>query len=58
MKGTNKLELNTSTLIEALQEYLERRILNETFEVTGIVKGSSYGGDTFEVTLESKEREK
>lgn len=52
--GTTTIELNTATMLEALQEYLEKRVNFDdarTFRVTQIRAGATHEA-TFSVTLE------
>lgn len=55
MKGTNTMELNESAMIEAVQEWLDKR-WNDTRadcpNVTSVkVERNPLGGDTFKVKL-------
>jgi len=53
MKGTNTFQLNSATVCEAIQEYLEKRWTGTKLTVTGIDKtAGQYGGqDEFVVTV-------
>jgi len=53
-KGTTTLQLNNATMIEALQEYLERRTGDEAtaFKVTSVVGDGM--AQIFTVTIEEK----
>jgi hypothetical protein len=52
VKGVNTFILNTATCIEAIQEYLDKRMPNDKVTVTGFVATS--GTDTgFRVTTSS-----
>lgn len=54
MKGNNELRLNEATVIEALQEYLDR-CWNPSVKVTSIVTdGSRSCGLTFVVKIKEK----
>lgn len=54
MRGINKLILNRATLIDAIQEYLDKRALDEIRQVrvTGIKSGGNFNDGTFEVCVE------
>ena len=57
MKGNNTLELNEAALIEAMQEYLDRRMTDYAPKVTA-VKSSRIGlSDGFTVHVEARTRE-
>lgn len=54
MKGNNTLELNEATLIEAMQEYLDKRMTEHSPRVTA-VKSSKVGlSDGFTVRVEER----
>ncbi len=58
MKGRNELRLNTATLIEALQEYFDRRITGAKQKVTSIDKCTNCPADsTYLVNVEEVEAE-
>lgn len=50
MKGANEFRLNEATMIEAVQEYLEARIVGERRMVTSV----SLKGGVFVVAVESQ----
>ena len=56
MRGNNTLELNEATLIEAMQEYLDKRM----GQFAPLVKGVSVTGQgyekTFNVSVSDKEK--
>jgi len=57
VKGNNTLELNEATLIEAMQEYLDKRMTDYAPKVTS-VKSSKVGlSDNFTVHVEARTRE-
>ena len=49
MKGNNSLIFNTATMIEALQEYLNKRMSDFAPKVTGVCLENSSRG-TFQIT--------
>lgn len=54
MYGNNKLMLNEATLIDAVQEYLDRRFAptyKDRPTVTGVTELSTTGGREFRVSL-------
>ena len=52
--GTNYLDLNAATVMEALQEYLDKRTRDPLAKVTGFERVSGVGcGDRFRVHLEA-----
>lgn len=52
MKGNNMLALNTATIIEAVQEYLDKRLTsNARVRVTDVSQDSSYGSATYVVRV-------
>lgn len=53
MRGNNTLNLNEATIIEALQEYFDKRSLRSPFKVTSV----TYTGGTFRVSTEEREIE-
>lgn len=54
MKGTNELHLNSATMVEIVQYWLNSRMTEPVPVVTGFSKDSKgYGGDVFIVTLEA-----
>lgn len=55
MTGTNKLDLNTATMIEIVQYWLDNKFLNKDEKhprVTHVEAGSLSAGAVFIVTLE------
>lgn len=59
MKGSNKMNLNEATMMDAVQEYLNKRtaVGYKAPKVTGVKADSSYGSRGFDVTLTSEEAE-
>jgi hypothetical protein len=56
MKGNNTIELNTASMIEALQEYLDKRMGEYAPKVTD-VKYSKPGYDTtFNISVSEQEK--
>lgn len=54
MKGINTLTLNSATVIEALQEYFDRRtVVNGQFDVTAI---GFAGNGEYRITCTAKEQ--
>lgn len=53
MIGQNKLVLNYATVIAAVQEYLDKRAINSTDEVTACVPNTE--NVTIEFTLKAEE---
>lgn len=49
MKGQNEIELNEATVIEAMQEYFDRRFTISQFKVTA-VRGNSSVPAQFKIT--------
>ena len=41
MKGNNKIILNAATVMEALQEYFDKRSVKRQFEITAFYAGAS-----------------
>ena len=57
MKGNNTLELNEATMIEAVQEYLDKRFTKDTPLVKRITTHTVNQVLRFEVELSEKEVE-
>ena len=57
MKGSNTLLLNQATVIEALQEYLDKRY-EPKVKVVSVNKDASqsYGDDSFKVLISEPEK--
>jgi len=57
MRGTNTLHFNAATMIEAMQEYLDKRMGDYAPQVTDIRSGSDIRGyaPEFVVTVNDKE---
>lgn len=55
MIGTNSLHLNEATMIEAAQEWLDKRMLNEKQKITSIKVDRINSSQTFEISMETKE---
>lgn len=57
MKGNNTLVLNEATMIEAIQEYLDKRMPQHAPNVQAVTsaKGASYGLNTFEIEVTEKQ---
>lgn len=53
MKGINVLALNTATMIEAVQHWLNTQMVNPP-DVTSIQYEADKGGDVFSIYLEEK----
>lgn len=54
MQGNNTLLLNTATIIEAVQQWLDRKMVGSAPTVTNVgVDDSKYGSTTFKVELSS-----
>lgn len=52
MQGNNTLILNTATMIEAVQQWLDRQMVQRAPTVTGVeAEGKNYGSTTFKVEL-------
>ena len=52
MKGNNMLTLNTATIIEAVQEYLDKRLTSDArVRVTDVSPDSSYVSTTYVVRV-------
>lgn len=51
MKGNNELHFNEATIIEALQEYLDRRLQHDPTTVTSVKANSSGYATTFVVSI-------
>lgn len=43
MKGNNKIILNAATVMEALQEYFDKRSVKRQFEITAFYAGATIG---------------
>ena len=54
MKGSNKLILNSATVMEALQEYFDKRSVKDFNEVTSFYAGAGTG--EFVVIVKEKEQ--
>ena len=57
MKGSNTIEINHATMVEAVQEYLDKRLTTSAGRqiVKGVEAKISYGGPgtgTYTVTIE------
>lgn len=50
MKGGNTLQLNKRTIMEAIQEYVDKRLVTKNQEVTGV----SWNGADYVVALKEK----
>ena len=57
MIGTNTLEINQATMIEAIQEYLDNAMPEESFKVTN-VKAENGLCPGYAVTIEFEENAK
>lgn len=55
MRGNNKLLLNESTVIEAVQEYLTNRTKENAPKVTGVDIVTFEGGRYFRVSVSEEE---
>lgn len=55
MKGVNKIILNSGTLVEALQEYFDRRSVDSMFKVTNVECIHEITHERFNVTVASHE---
>lgn len=53
MRGNNILILNSATIIEAIQEYFDRRFAKDTPNITGVSMDGS-NPSSFRVTVEEK----
>lgn len=53
MKGNNELVLNQATMIEAVQYWLDSRMVQPVPKVTGVVRDASNGSGVFSVTLDA-----
>ena len=51
MKGTNALRLNEATMIEAVQEYLQKRMPTATPVVVSVKSLQARSMDLFEIEL-------
>lgn len=52
MKGNNELRLNDATMMEALQEYFDKRITGSLVDVKSIkCESQGYAGNTFIVQV-------
>lgn len=52
MRGNNTLILNTATMIEAVQQWLDRQMVQRAPTVTGVeAEVKKYGNTTFKVEL-------
>ncbi len=57
MKGNNDLHLNEATIIEAMQQWLDREMPKDTPKVTGVkTKSEGYSGSTFVVSVINEEK--
>lgn len=56
MRGNNTLQLNKATLIEALQEYFDKRY-NPNIKVLNVEKSSTQYDATFDVSVEETMKE-
>lgn len=54
MKGNNKLELNEATMIDAIQEYLNKRMTIHAPKVTSVKSSKEGLSDGFTVTVEER----
>lgn len=58
MKGSNKIEFNQATIVEAVQEYLNKRLTasagTQTVQSVSANAVAVYGGGTYTVTIEEK----
>ena len=59
MKGSNELQINQATMIEAVQMYLDSQMREGLSPVVIGVKSkpAGYGADLFTVTLDEKKTE-
>jgi len=57
MKGNNELRLNDATVIEALQEYFDKRFTGAPVRVTSVKRESSGYDSTFIVLVEERSPE-
>lgn len=55
MKGNNTLIVNTATMMQAMQEWLDKRTVDVDVEVTNVVQESQPSG-TFRVILAEREQ--
>lgn len=55
MKGTNRIYFNKATVIDALQEYLNRRLVRNDSEVTDVFFNKDEGN--FIVVISEKPKE-
>jgi hypothetical protein len=59
IKGSVTMELNEATLIDALQEYFDKRLIDSNVLVKSVSSAnSSTYGSTFKVSLEEKQKAK
>ncbi len=54
MKGNNELRLNDATMIEALQEYFDKRFTGAPFSVASVKHEQSGYESTFVVRVEER----
>lgn len=55
MKGVNTLILNSATMMQAVQEYLDKRTTPEVaVQVTGVEQSFPLNEATFKITVEEK----
>lgn len=54
MKGNNELRLNDATVIEALQEYFDKRFTGAPVNVTSVKREQSGYESTFVVQVEER----
>lgn len=57
MKGTNTLRFNQATIVEAVQEYLNKRLTVDAGKQTVLsvtTESNAYGPSIFTVTVEEK----
>ena len=58
MKGNNELRWNEATIIEAVQEYLDKRYTPKVRVVAVAIDGTSYQASVFVVKVEEIQEEK
>lgn len=52
MKGNNSIEVNEATMVEALQEYFDKRHVAPLFKVVSVsVNSGKYDPDSWRVTV-------
>jgi len=57
MKGVNSLSLNQATMVEAVQEYFDKRLTSSAGKQTVLsvtAESTSYGPSKYTVTVEEK----